>query len=933
MTPLKLEIAGFTCFKEKTVINFEDLELFAIAGPTGSGKSTLLDAMTYALYGQTPRLGSKGLDALMTPGGTQLAVQFEFRNASGTYRATRTLDKKPSGKIDPNVRVEQLSSEASWKVFSETEKIKEANAKLEQLVGLDYDGFTRAILLPQGAFDEFLRGDASKRRDLLVNLLSLDKVQQMQQAAGQRAKSAEATVKAINDRLEQEYAAATPERRRELADALETLALERDALGKRQETLAKEVKDLEALKALFDERVKIQQTLSELKLREPQIIQDRERLERARKVEYLLPQVKHLEQLTLKLQALQGSLESKRMGQEKIQQSFVQVKTDFENLNEMQAQRLPEIDEQLMGLAKFAPMLEQLRSRGGSLSLATQSLASQVSDTHYSEALWEEVQSQLANVPVLKQSEKAVVDSERDVIEAFQKLQALQQTVQGQEQQIATLTEEGKKTREAFNAADVTYKQAEIRDRAALVREHLHKGEACPVCEQLVQSLPAKIESNVVTLKERRDELEMRVEEMRSSYQEVKANLSANKERLTEQDKTVERLTTKRDDVKRQLEQLLQTFAEFGANAKGIEQELIARKRHLLISLAQQISEQTGGVDVTETQKRLQQEKRDLTEKIKTSEATFRQAEKDLDRLETELSALEKQLLGTTSEHVSSHETVQSLLAKAQFASAEEVKQAGLSEAQIKAVESQLNSYQSQKESSERRDVELQAKLSGKMFDEVQYQTLHNEMKQTASRLAEVQKEVGAAERDLKEIERMLEKAKSLRQELMQHHKQFETYRQLSLDLRGNEFQDFLLNQMQSKLAIRASHIIREVTEKRYDLRLIESEYHVLDSWTGETRSSKTLSGGETFIASLALALALSELLAGNKALGALFLDEGFGTLDAETLESVAEVLEHLSSEGRMVGLITHVQALAERLPARLVVTKSSNGSTVAWDM
>jgi DNA repair protein SbcC/Rad50 len=151
--------------------------------------------------------------------------------------------------------------------------------------------------------------------------------------------------------------------------------------------------------------------------------------------------------------------------------------------------------------------------------------------------------------------------------------------------------------------------------------------------------------------------------------------------------------------------------------------------------------------------------------------------------------------------------------------------------------------------------------------------------------------------------------------------------------LRGNEFQDFLLNQMQSKLAVRASHIIREVTEKRYDLRLIDSEYHVFDAWTGETRSSKTLSGGETFIASLALALALSDLLAGNKALGALFLDEGFGTLDAETLESVAEVLEHLSSEGRMVGLITHVQALAERLPARLVVTKSSDGSSVAWDM
>lgn len=928
MTPLKLELTGFTCFKDKTTISFEDLELFAIAGPTGSGKSTLLDAMTYALYGQTPRLGSKGLDALMNPSSTQLSVQFEFATSSGTYRATRTLDKKPSGKIDPNVRVEQLSSEASWKVFSETEKIKEANAKLEQLVGLDYDGFTRAILLPQGAFDEFLRGDTSKRRDLLVNLLSLDKVQQMQQEAGQRAKSAEATTKAINDRLEQEYAGATPERRRELSDVLETLASERDTLVKRQETLTKDVKDLEALKSLFSEQANIQKTLSELKLREPHMLQDCERLERARKVEYLLPQVKQLEQLTVKVNILKSGLESKSTAKEKILSSFTQLKTEFETIQDKHVKRLPEIDEQLVGLAKFAPMLEQLRSRGGSLALA-----SQASDFDYNEDLWEEMQSQISKVPLLKQAERAVTESERDAVEAFQKLQTLQQTVQGQEQQVITLTDTGKKTREAFNGADTAYKQAEVRDRAALVREHLHEGEACPVCEQLVKSLPPKIESNASILKQQRDELEIQVNGMRDSYKDVSAALTANKERLTEQEKAVERLTSKRDEAKKALEINLESFTDFGRDSRLVEQTLQTKKRSLLVSLAKQIAKQTGGVDVAETQKRLQQEKLELADKLRTSESAFRSSEKELDRLETEVTSLEKQFTDTTADYDSSLSTVQDLLAKAQFASVDEVKQAGLSEEQIKAIETQLTSFNSQKETAERREIELQATLTGKTFDEQHYQALQEELKQKALRLSEIQKNLGAAERDLKEIDRMLEKAKSLRQELSEHHKRYETYRQLSLDLRGNEFQDFLLNQMQSKLASRASHIIREVTEKRYDLRLIESEYHVFDAWTGETRSSKTLSGGETFIASLALALALSDLLAGNKALGALFLDEGFGTLDAETLESVAEVLEHLSSEGRMVGLITHVQALAERLPARLVVTKSSDGSSVAWDM
>ena len=124
-------------------------------------------------------------------------------------------------------------------------------------------------------------------------------------------------------------------------------------------------------------------------------------------------------------------------------------------------------------------------------------------------------------------------------------------------------------------------------------------------------------------------------------------------------------------------------------------------------------------------------------------------------------------------------------------------------------------------------------------------------------------------------------------------------------------------------LARRASAILQLVTDGRYDLRLEAGDYLVADAWAGgELRSARTLSGGESFVASLALALALSDTLAGSAALGALFLDEGFGTLDRVTLDAVTAVLESLTTEGRMVGVITHVPELSARLPARLVVAK-----------
>jgi exonuclease SbcC len=138
-------------------------------------------------------------------------------------------------------------------------------------------------------------------------------------------------------------------------------------------------------------------------------------------------------------------------------------------------------------------------------------------------------------------------------------------------------------------------------------------------------------------------------------------------------------------------------------------------------------------------------------------------------------------------------------------------------------------------------------------------------------------------------------------------------------------------------LAAGGSEWLKQISGGRYDLVVDGQDFVVEDLWNaGETRSVKTLSGGETFLASLALALALAEQLpslAGSgpgAALESLFIDEGFSHLDAETLDIVASALEVLGQDRRrLIGVITHVPALAERMPARIVVHKSQSGSRV----
>lgn len=157
-----------------------------------------------------------------------------------------------------------------------------------------------------------------------------------------------------------------------------------------------------------------------------------------------------------------------------------------------------------------------------------------------------------------------------------------------------------------------------------------------------------------------------------------------------------------------------------------------------------------------------------------------------------------------------------------------------------------------------------------------------------------------------------------------------DTWQTLTNTLRANEFQQYLLAEVEARLLTGAGALLYEISDGRYRLALENGEYVVQDLWNaGETRGVKTLSGGETFLASLSLAIALSDYLAGNKILGALFLDEGFGTLDPQALEAVAGALENLRTQGRMVGVVTHVESLSERLPSRLVVTKSVAGSSV----
>ncbi len=194
---------------------------------------------------------------------------------------------------------------------------------------------------------------------------------------------------------------------------------------------------------------------------------------------------------------------------------------------------------------------------------------------------------------------------------------------------------------------------------------------------------------------------------------------------------------------------------------------------------------------------------------------------------------------------------------------------------------------------------------------------------------------IATLEADEKRIANAIERAAKLRDEMTEMKESWQLCRDLGTLLRADNFQEFVIVEAMQLLAVTASEHLKTLYD-RFAIAVDGSEFTVIDHWqAAQVRSAKTLSGGETFVASLALALALSERLpelrnAAASSLESLFLDEGFGTLDFETLDAVIDALEGLRSEGRMVGIITHVPELAQRVEHRIVVRKSPEGSSVA---
>jgi len=335
-----------------------------------------------------------------------------------------------------------------------------------------------------------------------------------------------------------------------------------------------------------------------------------------------------------------------------------------------------------------------------------------------------------------------------------------------------------------------------------------------------------------------------------------------------------------------------------------------------------------------------------LLEKVDEEVSRVNRLEEDLkNKLETQRIEYEKCLgdkksidgkLKTAKEHYKiQEETLNQLLIDNRFESIYAVKRSLLEYDFKKRLYEEITQYDEEQKLLVSKIEDLKNKLAGRRIKKDDFESLKSNIDDLKLENSNIAKEIGAKENIINALKESLDKIKDITKELKNVQHKVDLLEDLDKTIQGNRFVEYVATNQLKYIALEASKRLESITKGRYSLEIDQKLNFVMrDNFNGgERRSVDTLSGGETFLTSLSLALALSSQiqLKGSAPLEFFFLDEGFGSLDTELLEVVMQSLERLHSDRLSVGIISHVEELKNRVPVKLVIKSSEvgNGSKV----
>lgn len=872
MTPIKLEWQAFGPFRELTSVDFRELSgngPFLITGRTGSGKTTILDALCFALYGKgsgVQRTDFEEMRCKSAAWGTDTFVRYTFEINGSVFRFERRLECKMKN-LTPSFSAAVRNPDGVFEPLFERCRRQDMDKKAEELLGLSYEQFRQVVILPQGKFEEFLVANPDVKESILSSIFGIDKWQKIANAYFDRALSSSRDLAEKKARIVTTVVNENKTDLEELNTHLSLLAEKRNLLAQKLACLEYEkqkqaLSEKKDLCTRFDNFDGLMAVKAGLEKERVAVETDRKKLTEAVRAEKVRAAIDDFDSKTSDAEKRRGALDDKEA-------AYTRTTKDAKaKASALKAHRAKETE--YNGLKSRRTLLEGKRPRYKALKELADA-----KDTAEKKLRTAESAAKCAGIVKEKADE--------------------------------TLAEKYA----AFDEANRNCESASkvyMDNVAGSLAAGLADGEACPVCGSTHHPAPAALPRETVTrdrisvLEEEREAARKDWEKADDARKKAEEALARAREAFSEADKAFSAARQKLQQALQDTEPGISTADELEAEIERLSDaaENYEKRLETLVKADTAAREALAAADTDR----------------KTAQNEYKEAEKS--KLEAKAVLTEK-------------------MAENGFAAVDDVKKLLTCEEERTGWIKRIQAYDTNCKNNADQIEELRGKLAGK--ERPDRETLEAQVRKLDEERDALTDESNSVKREIERLAPVVSGLNELQEDINAKQAQVSDDLQFAKKLRGDTgigLQRYVLSVMFKSVIFAANRMLEKVHNGRY--QLFDSaeggtgnkkglELAVHDSWApdGGDRSARGLSGGEKFLVSLALSIGLSEIAQKNGTrLGTLFVDEGFGSLDEDSIEDALSVLYSVTKANGTVGIISHVDIVRDSISTKVEVNKAS---------
>ena len=926
MKPLKLTISDFGSYAGVQTIDFTlmgEQGLYLITGETGAGKTTIFDAISFVLFGEASGEGRKDYKMLCSHfAGNQpkTFVELDFLSNDKIYNIRRDIKngkQSPQLTLPPSNEPNDTNDTDKTKINLVKVKVKDVAEKIGEIVGLTHEQFRQIVMIAQNDFLRFLRSNTDDRLKILRHIFGTEVYRSFQEKLNEMALNEQKKYEMVVTRFRQ-YEINIDEREIHFSKWVQEIKSNKTTLDQIEKEIYENAENSKVLAVLLAEAEELNKKFINLDKAKTNLATH---LTKAEEMAQLAQKLTHGE---IALRKVKPYFEATKTAQKEYENSQKTLK---------EAKKLKISTQQNKDSAiiifNTLPSIEELQA-------------------NFAEILkkWEITSQQQNQLEVLHQEYAQVQEIEGNYNSAQQDLNKAKEFDFNNERRVIKLREELEQLIQKHTEYDSLYRQTEeffLLNQAGIIAKELKDGNPCPVCGSKSHPTKAEISDKNISEailkkhKKNRDDIENERNKKLEELNNHKADLQARQEKyITEKTKQVSAmegmLITRKENVVANLITFIPNIVWENASDE-------------LIKLREQTNDDFKNLNAKKlaTDKELKQLQK------KHENAIDKKNKTEIDYQSAKTLVLERENLAQSnkSKFENNQELYHKALKENNFLTEKEFLSTLISEEDVENWRKLLQNYEKSEENIKTTITHLEMELTNKKHPDVtilkeqatnnrQESTLLNQQRDS---LREKEQKVTTQLNDLRQAEK----------EFLVIEKSYATIKDLSDVANGKiseigklDFETYVQTAYFERVLYAANLRLSPMSKGQYILkRKVDTgdrrskmgmDIEVLDTHTGKLRLAHSLSGGESFMASLSLALALSDVVqqtAGGIHLDTLFIDEGFGSLDSETLDIAITTLAGMAGENRTIGIISHVTELNSRIDKQIRVQKTREGSKI----